>query len=165
MAVTVAAVAVVAVVASVDGATTTTGKKGGGGGSGGLSLSLLQDHYDCTITLMNWLILLLFLCAAMPAAVSAGDVIANVSGANIALTCVFRGITLPTVAWTKMGGGAVGGTTNTVGLTTPYQVRSTLTFTTLAKANEGRYTCTATNSNGTASQQVQLTVQGTVVQT
>ena len=77
-----------------------------------------------------------------------------------ALSCVFRGYEEPTISWTKAGGGVVRGTTTKATESAPHVYRSTLTFTTVQKTDEGNYTCTATNPNGTDSRQVRLRVQG-----
>ncbi|XP_065197878.1 mucin-3B-like isoform X2 [Sycon ciliatum] len=86
-------------------------------------------------------------------------VVSNQNQANVQLNCEYRGIQQPTITWTRLSPNTVTGSNVQAATSTPHVFSNTLTFTTVAKNDEGNYTCTGTNSNGTASHDLYLRVQ------
>ena len=90
--------------------------------------------------------------------------VSNQNQANVQLNCEYRGIQQPTITWTRLSPNTVTGSNVQAATSTPHVFSNTLTFTTVAKNDEGNYTCTGTNSNGTASHDLYLRVQGKLVE-
>lgn len=92
-------------------------------------------------------------------------VVSNENERNVSLRCIYRGIRQPTVTWYSPTGSVVveGARNESAKTVIPHVYSSRLILDSVAKSDEGNFTCSARNSNGSASQPVYLRVQGRIV--
>ena len=92
---------------------------------------------------------------------STGNITSNANQVNVALACIYRGQPEPSVSWSKVGGSNMGIAMRTA--ETSLTFRSTLSFATVRKSDEGFYYCNATNTHGTSNKLLYLRVQGMII--